>query len=195
MKLAIISHTEHYKTEEGTIVGWGPTISEINDLASSFSKIYHVAFFYEGTPPPSALPYTAQNVTFVPLVPSGGKSWWSKLSILWTMPKTICTVSKTLKKVDCFQLRTPTGIGVYLIPWLTLFTKKKGWYKYAGNWNQKKPPLGYALQRTFLKNQSRVVTINGRWPNQPTHCLTFENPCLTNADRAIGMEVIKNKSY
>lgn len=99
------------------------------------------------------------------------------------------------QKSRLFSITHPHGYWGLFNSVVNFIYQKKGWYKYAGNWNQKKPPLGYALQRTFLKNQSRVVTINGRWPNQPTHCLTFENPCLTNADRAIGMEVIKNKSY
>lgn len=195
MKLAIISHTEHYTTQEGSIVGWGPTISEINHLAPYFTHIYHVAMLHKDSAPPSALPYKAANVTFVALPPSGGKSIIAKFSLLFNMPKTLSIIKKSLGEVDYFQLRTPTGIGVYLIPFLTRFVKKKGWYKYAGNWNQENPPLGYALQRRLLKKQKRTVTINGSWPNQPKHCLTFENPCLTEDEREEGMQVIENRTY
>lgn len=195
MKLAIISHTEHYKKEDGTIVGWGPTISELNHLAQDFGKIYHIAFLHSGTPPPSSLPYTASNIEFVPLQPVGGKGLVAKLKIIRNIPIIIHTVRKTLKKVDVFQMRTPTGIGVFLIPYLTLFSSKKGWYKYAGNWNQDNPPLGYALQRWMLKNQNRKVTINGRWPKQPKHCLTFENPCLTEIEREEGFQITNTKSF
>lgn len=195
MKLAIISHTEHYTKADGSIVGWGPTISEINYLAPYFTHIYHIAMLYKEQAPPSALAYKATNVTFIALPPSGGKNLFAKLSLVTNMPKTIKVIKNTLKEVDCFQLRTPTGIGVYLIPYLTRFVKKKGWYKYAGNWNQKKPPLGYALQRNFLKRQSRTVTINGNWPDQPSQCLTFENPCLTNTERAEGLQVIEKKQF
>ena len=38
MKLTIISHTEHYKLSDGTLVGWGPTITEINHLAEIFDE-------------------------------------------------------------------------------------------------------------------------------------------------------------
>lgn len=195
MKLAIISHTEHYTTHEGSIVGWGPTISEINHLAPYFTHIYHVAMLHKDSAPPSALPYKAANVTFVAIPPSGGKSIIAKFSLLFNMPKTLSIIKKSLGEVDYFQLRTPTGIGVYLIPFLTRFVKKKGWYKYAGNWNQENPPLGYALQRRLLKKQKRTVTINGSWPNQPKHCLTFENPCLTQDEREEGMQVIENRTY
>lgn len=195
MKLTIISHTEHYKQSDGTIVGWGPTVSEINHLARDFEEIYHIAFLHPDTPPPSSLPYTASNIEFVPLKPVGGKGLLAKFKIIRNIPIIINTVRKTLSKVDAFQLRTPTGMGVFLIPYLTLFSSKKGWYKYAGNWNQDNPPLGYALQRWMLKNQNRKVTINGRWPKQPKHCLTFENPCLTEIDREEGLEIANTKPF
>lgn len=195
MKLAIISHTEHHKTAEGSIVGWGPTVSEINHLEKDFDEIFHIAFLHSGKPPPSSLPYTSSNIKFVSLKPVGGKGIAAKIKIILNIPKVLATVQKSLKEVDVFQMRTPTGIGVFLIPYLTLFSRKKGWYKYAGNWNQKNPPIGYALQRWMLKHQKRKVTINGSWPNQPKHCLTFENPCLTEKERQEGIEIIENKSY
>ena len=194
MKLAIISHTEHYKTDNGEIVGWGPTITEINQLIEHFEKIYHVAFFHEKEPPPSSIPYTSDNIEFVPLPPSGGKSIREKLSVLTNLPRTLATVKNVLSKVDAFQFRAPVGIGIYLIPYLNR-SEKKGWFKYAGNWAQEKPPLGYALQRKMLMNQSRTVTINGKWPHQPKHCLTFENPCLTLKERDEGQKIMEGKIY
>lgn len=195
MKLLIISHTEHYTDSNGVIVGWGPTLTEINYLATIFDDIYHIATHLEGNPPPSSLPYTSSNIHFVPIPYTGGKTLIDKLDILWTAPSTIFKVFKYLKEVDIFQLRAPTGIGVYLIPLLTLFSNKKGWFKYAGNWNQQNPPFGYAIQRWFLKRQKRKVTINGKWPNQPEHCLTFENPCLTPKFKAEGVTVLKEKTF
>lgn len=195
MKLAIISHTEHYIQADGTIVGWGPTISEINHLSKMFDEIYHIAFLHDGAPPPSSLPYTSSQVKFIPLPPSGGRNFKDKLSILVEMPRTLSIIHKTLKEVDAFQFRAPVGMGIYVIPYLTLFCKKKGWFKYAGNWNQKSAPMGYAFQRWLLKRQSRIVTINGRWDRQSANCLTFENPCLTQVEREEGLKVISAKSY
>lgn len=182
MKLAIISHTEHYKTESGVIVGWSSTVNEINNLLTVFDEIYHVAMLHPNKPPESCLAYKSDKIIFVPMQPLGGRNINSKLKTLIHAPKVIKIVQNTLAKVDYFQLRTPTGIAVYLIPYLTFFSKKKGWYKYAGNWNQKKAPFGYALQRYFLKKQNRKVTINGTWKNQQKKLITFENPCLTLND-------------
>ncbi len=195
MKLAIISHTEHYYTKEKELVGWGPTISEINHLAQDFEEIIHVAFLYDEEPKTSSLPYTKSNISFVALPVSGGKTWMQKTNIVGNMPKTIATVKEVLDRVDVFQFRTPIGFGVYLIPYLTHFVKTKGWYKYAGNWNQQNASLGYRLQRSFLKKQNRKVTINGKWPNQPKQCLTFENPCLTNEEREEGKVLLQKKDY
>ncbi|MBB6680303.1 glycosyltransferase family 4 protein [Aequorivita sp. 609] len=195
MKLAIISHTEHYKLPDGTIVGWGPTISELNHLAQDFDEIYHLAFLHPEMPPPSSLPYTSSKIKFIPMKPVGGKGIGEKLKIIANVPSVINSVNKVLQQVDVFQLRTPTGIGVFLIPYLSLFSKKKGWYKYAGNWNQENPPFGYALQRWMLKKQHRKVTINGRWPQQESHCITFENPCLTGEERVIGLQITNAKVF
>jgi len=145
LKLTIISHTEHYKLSDGTLVGWGPTITEINHLAEIFDEIFHVAMYYDEEAPESSLPYTDDSITFVPLKPTGGSTITEKLKVLVSAARVIKTVNNTLAKTDCFQLRAPTGIGVFLIPYLTLFSKKKGWFKYAGNWKQHPAPMGYAI--------------------------------------------------
>jgi len=196
MNLLIISHTEHHIDRNGEIVGWGPTIREVNYLATQFDEIYHCAPLHKGIAPPSSITYASSNIHFVALKPSGGIGVVDKLSVIWRAPHNIKVVRDTLKRVDVFQLRVPTGIGVYMIPYLNLFVKKNGWFKYAGNWAEEDPPMGYAIQRYLLKKQKkRKVTINGRWPDQPGNCITFENPCLTNEELIVGKEIIEKKDY
>lgn len=198
MKLAIISHTEHYLDTTGSAVGWGPTVREINHLAPHFEKIYHVACLHEGAPPPSSLRYTGENIEFVPIPPSGGNTLWEKLSVILTMPEVIRQVSRIIRQVDYFQVRLPTGIGNYLLLWLKIYRPKaKFWIKYAGNWAQNNPPPGYAFQKWFLRKNflKCKVTVNGRWPGQPLHVLSFENPCLTEQERIEGEETLQAKSY
>jgi len=195
LRLAIISHTEHF-LRDGQVVGWSPTVTEINHLANDFDEIWHLAVLHQEAAPPSALPYTSERIHFVPLRPFGGPRIFDKLGTLWQAPEVIRKVREVLRKVDVWQFRAPTGIGVFLIPWLSLFNRQPGWFKYAGNWAQENPPLGYRVQRFWLQYlQQRKVTINGRWPNQPAHCLSFENPCLTEEDRSRGLKVTAGKSY
>jgi glycosyltransferase involved in cell wall biosynthesis len=195
-KLLVISHTEHYRLEDGTIVGWGPTIREINELLYIFDEIWHIGVLHPGVPPGSSIPYVSERIHFVPIKPFGGRSIIDKLGILFQLPAVLATVKQVLKKVDYWQFRAPTGIGVFLIPYLSLFAGKQGWFKYAGNWNQDNPPLGYRIQRYWLtKIQQRTVTINGHWPGQPKHCISFENPCLDAKERAVGLQSIQQKKY
>ena len=193
MKLTIISHTEHYKQADGSIVGWGATITEINHLAKQYDEVVHIAMLYNGTPPKSSLPYLSENIKFIALPALGGKTLASKLNIIKNIPKVITIIHKELKTTDLFQFRAPTGIGVFLIPYFTWFVKTKGWYKYAGNWSQNNLSFTYRLQRYMLKHQKRIVTVNGVWKNQPKNILPFENPCLDEKDRNLGKQIIANK--
>ena len=192
--LTIISHTEHYKTLEGQVVGFGSTVAEINHLLDIFDHIYHVAMLHDQNPPENTMPYSSDKVTFVPLPALGGSRLIDKLNIVLKIPKVINIVRKTVAKSEYFQFRAPTGIGVFVIPYLILFSSKKGWFKYAGNWKQENPPLAYKFQRWLLKSQSRHVTINGQWKDQPSHCLSFENPCLTDSELESGNQLIKDKA-
>ena len=199
-KLVIISHTEHYLDRNGSLVGWGPTVREINALSLHFQHISHIAVFHGTEAPNSSEGYSAENIQFVPLKPTGGKTIGAKLKIFLHVINTLKVVRNQIKDADFVQLRLPTGIGVFLLPyfamtkWTRTFTF---WVKYAGNWNESNPPLGYAFERWFLKKDfcNCKVTINGFWPDQPKHCISFENPCLTDEQLKNGFENMKKKKF
>ncbi|MFT5841104.1 MAG: glycosyltransferase involved in cell wall biosynthesis [Flavobacteriales bacterium] len=192
--ITIISHTEHYKNTEGTIVGLGSTVTEINHLIEVFDAVIHVAMLHDGLPPASALPYTSNTIKFTALPALGGPKIKDKCAIVWNAASVLNVIHKAIKATDYFQFRAPTGIGVFVIPYLLLCSSKKGWFKYAGNWKQDNAPLAYSFQRWLLKNQNRKVTINGFWDTQPAQCLSFENPCLTSEDLEKGKTTKKHKS-
>lgn len=197
-KLVIISHTEHY-LKDNAITGWGATINEINFLADYWEEVVHVACLYDSKSPKSALPYTKDNIKFVSIPPYGGKSFFDKLLIILKTPKIVLTVLKSIKGASEAQLRLPTSIGLFLLPFFSIlfFRRFTFWVKYAGNWNQNKAPLSYRIQKWWLVNNfSRCkVTINGFWDNQPNHCVSFENPCLTKDDISSGKLVSKEKDF
>jgi glycosyltransferase involved in cell wall biosynthesis len=192
-QLTIISHTEHYRTENGELVGFGATVTEINHLLEVFDNIVHVAVLHDGMAPDSALPYVSNQITFVALPVVGGKTITDKADVILKAPRILYIINKALRESTHFQFRAPTGIGVYVIPYLIFFSSRKGWFKYAGNWMQEHAPLAYRFQRWLLKLQNRVVTINGHWHNQPHHCLSFENPCLTQNELQQGNLIRKTK--
>lgn len=192
--LTIISHTEHYLLPDGSVVGLGSTVTEINHLLKIFDSITHVAMLHDSPAPPNTMPYLSVQIKFVALPAVGGCGMKAKLGILFQSPKVIAIIRKALKESDYFQFRAPTGIGVFVIPYLIIFSRKQGWFKYAGNWKQNDAPLAYSIQKWLLEKQSRPVTINGFWEDQPEHCLSFENPCLTEQEIKTGQIVMSSKS-
>lgn len=191
--LTIISHTEHYQDATGQLVGLGATVMEINHLLDIFDTIYHVAMLYETPPPDNCLAYASERIVFVPIPPVGGPRMLDKLSIILQMPQILKRIRATLKQSAYFQFRAPTGIGVFVVPYLIYIYRGKGWFKYAGDWSAKQSPLAFRFQQFLLRRQSRQVTINGRWPNQPAHCVSFENPCLTTEEIEVGARLVTQK--
>ena len=189
MKLLVISHTTHYRAG-GRMAGWGPTVRELDALAALFDEITHVATLYPEEAPASVLPYTAANVRLRLVPPAGGDSLADKLGILAAYPRYGRVIREELARADAVHVRCPANISLAA---LALLRQAKQppyrWVKYAGNWMPTGgEPRSYALQRRWLAdNRHRgVVTVNGRWPDQPPHVHAFDNPCLTDAETAAG---------
>jgi glycosyltransferase involved in cell wall biosynthesis len=197
MILAIISHTEHYYDKFGNIKGFEPTIREINKLKNIFNIIYHIAPIYNGEPPKNFIHYNHNDIKFVPLRPAGGKSIISKLRIIQYSYHNITVINKICRKVDRIQFRAPTNLGLYVLPYLKWFNKKKYWVKYAGNWGKINQPISYLMQMLWLNYvlKKPIVTINGKWLNQKKHIYTFENPCYSVRELNKASELIKAKCY
>ena len=196
MVLTIISHTPHYR-KDGLNLGWGPTISEINQLSSLFSKVYHIAPLHSETCPSSAKRYISSKIKYIPIIPTGGVGIFNKLNVLFRIPFNFWTIHKICIKSDWVHFRAPTNLGLYVLPYLSIFSNKKRWIKYGGSWNQKHIPFTYKLQRLWLlyNIQNSKVTISGKWPNQKEHLLTFENPCLLKSEILIARNHFLQKEY
>ena len=198
-KLLIVSHTEHFVNVSGQIVGWGPTINEINFISNYFDEVVHVACLHESEASNSSVGYSNNNIKFVPIAPFGGVSLRQKLGIITQMPDIISKINQNLNEVTHIQLRLPMGIGIVLLPYFSWFKKRnfKLWIKYAGSWNDPNMPLGFYIQKQFLifNFAKAKVTINGFWDNQPKHCFSFENPCLTQEQVQTGKEKMELKSF
>jgi len=194
--LLVISHTEHYKTDKGQYVGWGPTVTELNYLATIFSRVYHAAPLHNNEPPKSSIFYEG-NIQFIPLKPSGGDNLRDKIKILLNAPYNLKQIATAIKKSDIIQFRAPTGIGLYVLPYLAFLNLKPYWVKYAGNWKSNKFPIANKIQKKWLQtiiSLKTKVTVNGNWKNEKPNIIPFENPCLTKIDRLEGEKLLNVKN-
>ena len=175
----------HYRLG-GQVVGWGPTVEEIDALAALFDQVVHLGCLHEIPAPASSLAYQAKNIQFVPLPPAGGETLRDKLDVLKLVPRYARVIKKWLPWADVAHVRAPANISLIamFILWGSRIPPYR-WIKYAGNW---KPggaeSWSYTLQRKILeRNLHRgIATINGRWENQPRHVYSFLNPSLDAAD-------------
>jgi glycosyltransferase involved in cell wall biosynthesis len=185
MRLLIVSHTAHYDTPSG-VAGWGPTIREIDQLATLFGEVRHVAPLHSGPAPAGALPYARPNVLHVPVPPAGGESLASKFRALRAWPTYWRVIERELAASDAVHVRCPANIALLAVVILSLRRlPEKRWIKYAGNWAPSGPePWSYRLQRWLLRAgwHHAEVTVNGTWARQPGFVRSFLNPCLTEQE-------------
>jgi glycosyltransferase involved in cell wall biosynthesis len=195
-QLLVISHTPHHRRGD-EIVGWGPTVLEINHLAQFFGRINHVACFHPETAPASALPYSTERVHLVPVPPVGGNELFDKLAALARFPLYARVILRELSRADVVHVRCPANICLLALLLLTVRRQpRQRWIKYAGDWSELgRQPLSYRFQRWWLKRgwSRAAVTVNGEYSNQPKHVHSFYNPCLTDSELAEARQLAKRK--
>ncbi len=169
-KIVVISDTPHYR-RAGRIVGWGPTVRELDQLSTLFDELVHVAPVSDEAAPASALPYESPRVRIRPLRPSGGERLVDKFGILNCAPEYLGIALSEMKDAEVVHLRCPASVSMlvaFVLPFLRRPAKR--WIKYAGNWNPRdEEPVSYELQRRWLMKpwHRALVTVNGNWPGQP----------------------------
>ena len=153
MKLLIISHTPHYLDHGGRLVGWGPTVREIDYLTRVFDEVVHVAPLHEEPPPDSSLPYQSANLCFRPVHPAGGEGFGDKLSIIKCSGEYVKIIKQELNKTDAVHVRCPANLSLLAMLMLTGYRQPPyRWFKYAGNWQPiGQEPWSYTFQRWWLQ--------------------------------------------
>ncbi len=197
MRLLVISHTPHYQ-RRGEIYGWGPTVREIDQLATRFESVRHVACLWPGQPPDSAMRYQASNVVLVPVSPSGGDDLAGKLGGLRAVPEYLRVVDNELGGADLVHVRAPANIALLSVAWLMIRRRPYArWFKYAGDWRSEAVPRSYRLQRWLLGHRWHrgVVTINGAAASDQPWVRTFLNPSLDDRELAAGRESAATKRF
>ena len=173
-------------------------VREIEHFAHLFSSITWIAFKYpDKTSRGNLREVHGVKINYVLLSAIGGKGLFQRLKIVLVYFRLLVCVPLNINKVDVIHTRGPSHPALVTILYSIIGYKKKiFWHKYAGNWIRKEDPLSYKINKYLLAKARRTkVTINGQWPDQPDHMMTFENPCLTEQERFEGEEVLRAKKY
>lgn len=195
MKLLVVSHTKTYKVKD-RFYGWSPTTRELNFLSSEYSIVHCAPVFVSKAIPVGFIEYS-ESIRIIPLPPItlDERRHQSFRGVLINFIRISLTVRYHLRHVELWHLRAPTALVFAAIPWLFI-SRKRGWIKYAGDWNAVIAPISYRIQKKLLLNfANAVLTTNnsniGRTRNIAT--LQFANPCLYLEDRIQGIKAIEEK--
>jgi glycosyltransferase involved in cell wall biosynthesis len=199
MRLLIVSHTAHFRDGD-RLVGWGPTVREIDHLATLFDEVVHVAPVHDEPPPASAMPYEAANVTVRAVHPSGGERLVDKVRVLVDMPAWARVIASEMRHADVMHVRSPANIAMVAMGLMTAVpSPRRRWLKFAGNWaGRDHEPLSYRVQREWARRfalHRAEVTVNGTWPDQAQHIHSFLNPCLTDEELLAGRTAAAGKRH
>lgn len=182
--------------KNGRVYAFGPVVRELDVFHELFRSIEWIGFDRPDLHDDPVLLPVPDYVQCFLLKRSGGHSILSKLGVLFQTPAMAWRILKSLKGNQVIHTRAPSSPAFIAAFLSILFWKKIWWHKYAGNWGEVNPPFFYGLQRQWLTKAAwSKVTINGRWPGQPAHCLSFENPCLDEEERRKGSQSLRQKDY
>lgn len=195
-KLTIISDTALYCIKNDYF-GFGPVVKEIQFIEHMFDEIVWIGFERNDRINDLSMQKIQNNkIKFILLKNIGGKNIKSFLEILMYYPKIFFIIKKEIKNSHVIHSRAPSHPALISILISFFYKDKVWWNKYAGDWSQKKPSLSYGFQRWILKKAKHTkVTINGFWENQPSHCFSFENPCLTKVNIIEGKGVASVRKF
>lgn len=194
--LTIVSDTAIFQ-EDGKYYAFGPVVNELESFEHLFDKITWIGFNRpdkKGDLSMKAI--TSGKVRVIALKEVGGKTFFSSLNILLRYPFMFFIILKNVVKADVIHTRAPSHPAFIAVLISFLIRNKIWWNKFAGSWDAATLPFFYRIQRNVLmKAKHTKVTINGFWDNQPKHCLSFENPCLSNEDIRKGKIIADTKSF
>jgi glycosyltransferase involved in cell wall biosynthesis len=198
VRLLVVSNTPHHLDVDGQIVAWGPTARELDELATLFDEIVHVAPVHAGPPPAMGARYDSGRIRMRPVRPAGGAGIVAKAGIFRRVPRWVTAIRTELRHADAVHVRCPANISLIALFVIALTRRPlPRWIKYAGNWSPTtRDAAAYRLQRWMLRTNvcRAAVTVNGHWPAQPTHVHAFDNPTLTDEELRAAAQAAAGKT-
>ena len=193
--LLVVSDTGMYR-EGGNVYAFGPVVKELEVLMRLFSSITWIGFNrLDKKKNASYVKIPSEKIKVLLLDRVGGTSIANKVAILKSYPTMYRIINKQIKKHTFIHGRAPSNPAFIAMRLSKKHPTKRFWFKYAGNWTDS-APFFYNLQRNTLKKLASnvIITVNGKWENQPKNVMAFENPCLTKEDRKNGKELLNSKT-
>ena len=195
-RLLIVSDTGVSYDDNHEFVAFEPVVREIEHFGPLFDSITWIA---------SLQTHSEKNfrsvegieVNVVPCKRIGGHGLANRLNIIAEYFNLFFLIKKEIKKADVIHSRGPAHAAI-ICAILSFFIRKNKiyWHKYAGDYGRKELPASFGFFRWLLVHAKHThVTINGRWPNQKPHLLSFENPCLTGEEIEAGAMSVKSKDF
>lgn len=194
-KLLVVSDTGMCQIE-GEDIAFAPVVKELEEMLLIFNSITWIGFKRDDQKNNSAyIKVKNPRIKIIYLEKVGGKSIIKKISILFSYPIMWKKINSEIKKHSYIHCRAPSNPAYIAMLLSNKYLKKQFWFKYAGNWVGK-ASFFYNYQRNKLKclQSNSIVTVNGKWENQPKNILAFENPCLTEKDRILGESYCRQKN-
>ena len=177
MRLVIVSHTRHFKSEKG-LLAYGPYIREMNLWTEGIEEVSVVAPLGSGSPNEIHEPYNHESIKLIRIPAITLKGIRGFLAALFNSPIILLRLLFIFRKADHIHLRCPGNIGLLGCLVQIFYPSKTKTAKYAGNWDPKsKQPLSYRIQKWILKNtfltRNMKVLVYGEWPAQTRNIVPF----------------------
>jgi glycosyltransferase involved in cell wall biosynthesis len=184
MRLVVVSHTPHHLTPGGP-AGWAATVRELDQIASLFDEVVHIAPVHRGPTSDAMNTYAATNIRLVPVTPAGGNGSRAKAGLPRAALRWAMTIRRELRGADVVHVRAPANIAaVALVVLAARRQPSVRWHKYAGDWQPGGAvPTSFAVQRWWLRRAPRLhrgtVTVSARLPDDGPHVVEVFNPAFT----------------
>ncbi len=170
LRLAVIGDTQHYRDAEGRLCTLEPAVMQLDRWAALFDEVVVCAPLDPGPVPVGFGPYSAPNISIVPLPRGGGNTIWAKLGMIRLLPTWFLATRRVARSVDAVHLRCPCNIGLIAILSTWKATRFRHGF-YAGVWRgYPGEPFFFGLQRRLLGSRwfdGPVSVYAGRQPDRP----------------------------
>jgi glycosyltransferase involved in cell wall biosynthesis len=167
LRIAVIGGTPQYRDRDGRLCSIEPIVMQLDRWAELFDQVVICAPVEPGPVPVDFAPYTADNITVVPLTSGGGNTVRAKLGMLRLLPGWVRTTRRVARSVDAVHLRCPSNIGLIAIFSTWRATRFRHGF-YAGVWR------GYPDEPFFFGLQRRLL--GSRWFDGPVSVYANRQP-------------------